>query len=554
MVKVFLAEDEFAIREGIKNNINWNEEGFEFVGDASDGELAFPLIQQSKPDILITDIKMPFTDGLELSRLVKKEFPNIKIIILSGYNDFSFAREAIHIGVTAYILKPVSSEKLLHEVKAIAGKIEEEKKQQKYLNQFKMEMLENRTIAKNNFFNDLIFKELTLSEILERAEKLEISLIANTYNIVLFKIKVPGDTATCYSEDVVEITEKVQQNIEGNPNVLMFDRGAEGWAFLFKGNTNEQLEQEINCITREIIRIVSDRSRLEYFGGIGKCVKRLSELPNSYDKANKAFSYRYLGTSNQMVSYGQIEDNKLFLDQNMIFHKFGLRKVDRTLLENFLKMGNINDVSSFVSEYFWGLGQENMNSLIFRQYVVMDMYFCTISFVEELGYAKKEVMERYGGFHNIFEITTNPENAKKFVEQVVTEALRGRDNATMKRYESLIQQAKNYIHEFYSEEHISLNSVAASVNISPSYFSAIFSQEAGMTFIEYLTEVRMNKAKELLMCSTLKSSEIGFEIGYKDPHYFSYLFKKTQGCTPKEFRMRGRERCNKTGIEGEMHA
>ena len=110
-LKVFLVEDEMLIREGIKNSIEWKKEGYEFVGEASDGELALPAIIKEKPDIVITDIRMPFMDGLELSRMIRKELPSVKIVILSGYDDFSYAKEAIGIGVTEYLLKPISSEK-----------------------------------------------------------------------------------------------------------------------------------------------------------------------------------------------------------------------------------------------------------------------------------------------------------------------------------------------------------------------------------------------------------------------------------------------------------
>ena len=119
MLKVFLVEDEIVMREGIKNNINWEEEGFEFAGEASDGELAYPLIQKTRPDILITDIKMPFMDGLELSRLIKQEMPDIRIIILSGYDEFEYAKEAINIGITDYLVKPVSGAQLLAAVKKV---------------------------------------------------------------------------------------------------------------------------------------------------------------------------------------------------------------------------------------------------------------------------------------------------------------------------------------------------------------------------------------------------------------------------------------------------
>ena len=133
MIKIFLVEDEVVIRNGIKNSINWAEEGYEFVGEASDGELAYPLILKEKPDILITDIKMPFMDGLELSEAVKKELPNIKILILSGYNDFEYAKRAIGIGITDYMLKPVSAEQLLGVIGEVAEVIRKEQEERDLL-------------------------------------------------------------------------------------------------------------------------------------------------------------------------------------------------------------------------------------------------------------------------------------------------------------------------------------------------------------------------------------------------------------------------------------
>ena len=108
MYKVFLIEDEIVIREALERMIPWNEYGFELVGKAKDGEIALPMIRKTKPDVLITDIKMPFMDGLTLSGIVKKEFPDIRIVIVSGYDDFEYAKKAIALGVDDYLLKPIA--------------------------------------------------------------------------------------------------------------------------------------------------------------------------------------------------------------------------------------------------------------------------------------------------------------------------------------------------------------------------------------------------------------------------------------------------------------
>lgn len=185
MIKVFLVEDEIIMREGIKRNIDWEKEGFSFVGEASDGELAYPMIQKTRPDILITDIKMPFMDGLELSRLVKQEIPDVKIIILSGYDDFELAQEGINIGITDYLLKPITGIKLLEAVKRVAQIVLEEKEIQKT---FEQERMENLQLAKQRFFRSIVLGKSQASALLKEGREIGMDLVANRYNILLFQI------------------------------------------------------------------------------------------------------------------------------------------------------------------------------------------------------------------------------------------------------------------------------------------------------------------------------------------------------------------------------
>lgn len=159
MLRTFLVEDEVIIRENIKRMVPWEKYGFELVGEAADGEMALPLIRKSRPDILITDIKMPFMDGLTLSKLVKKEIPNIKIVILSGYDDFNYAKQAISIGVEDYLLKPITKNALLERLEEIRNHCEDEKTQQEYYEKFRMEMQEYEQYA------SLIFLKILCGEI-----------------------------------------------------------------------------------------------------------------------------------------------------------------------------------------------------------------------------------------------------------------------------------------------------------------------------------------------------------------------------------------------------
>lgn len=541
MLKVFLVEDEIVMREGIKNNINWEEEGFLFAGEASDGELAYPLIQKTKPDIVITDIKMPFMNGLELSALIKKELPDTHIIILSGYDVFDYAKEGISIGVSEYLVKPVTSAKLLEAVKGIAAVIEKEKEKVKYLEQFKQEMKELEAVTRGNFLHEILARHTPSSELFEKGKSLGIDLAAGAYNIMLFKLRELGEKEMGYSQEMADAEEELMLMAEKEKRIYVFRRGVEGVEILILGENNEDVIRARNAFIKKMLGVISNYENVRYFGGIGKVVNRLGEITDSYDGASKAFSYRYMISHNRIIS---IEDTeKIYLSGEEIqinLNTLDLDKIDRGILLSFLRSGLKEEIQHFIEDFFDSLG-DNIKSLLFRQYIVTDMYFCIISFVEELGCDFQDIAEKFGDLKTAFKVMNSTSGCKNYLIGLIKEAILIRDQASTKKYSSIVDKAKRYIGENYHAEHISLNNVAAHVNISPSHFSSIYSQEEGQTFIEYLTAIRMNKAKELLMCSNMKSSEIGFAVGYRDSHYFSYLFKKTQNCTPKEYRMRRSE-------------
>ena len=364
MVKVFLVEDEAIIRRGIRDNINWASHGFEFAGEAGDGEYAYPLILKAQPDILVTDIKMPFMDGLELSRLVKKALPRTRIIVLSGYNEFEYAKEAIKIGISDYLLKPVSSAGLIDALRKAADEVREEREK---------------------------------SRLLER-----------------------------------------------------------------------------------------------YF-----------------------------------VSYEKYTE---FLD------KTDYSGVDRKLINDFLKLGSVEECGPFVEEYFAAIGENNYQSLLLRQYMTMDIFYCVQEFLKKLKAEPPEIPETAVDIKRVPKAIESVEMTKMYLTDEFTVALQARDRASNDRYGSVIRDAKEYIQANFSQSDLSLNRIAVHIGVSPSYFSSIFKQETGQSFVEYLTKVRMERACELLKCTSYRTSEIGEQVGYNDSHYFSAAFKKAMGQSPKEYK------------------
>lgn len=193
MLKIFLAEDEVIVRETIKRMIPWEDLGFELVGEAADGEMALPLLLRQKPDLLITDIKMPFMDGLTLAKVAKKEIPGLKVVILSGYDDFNYAKQAINIGVEDYLLKPITKNALIERLTEIRSRYEHEKTQKEYYEKFHREMQAYEKNSSRDFFEALVSGSMDMMEIYRRSEKLGLDIVAEAYNVLIFTMNCEED-------------------------------------------------------------------------------------------------------------------------------------------------------------------------------------------------------------------------------------------------------------------------------------------------------------------------------------------------------------------------
>jgi len=532
MLKVFLVEDEFVVREGIKKNIDWKSHGYDFCGEASDGELAFPMIQKAKPDIVITDIRMPFMDGLELSKLIKKELPQVEIIILTGHGEFEYAKEAIKLGIAEYLLKPINGEELLSEVDRVALKIEERRKEREIREKYVKEMEENSLKERKDLFQYLVTGNKSMSELLEFAQKLEMDLSAMWYNIVLLKFQSRNHAHDEYSGSLIEIEQKLDHISVNDKQILVFDRNLEGKALLFKADSKEELLELQKSAIEKIEAVMKEYEHVRYFGGIGVPVNRLRELPVSFERASHAFAHRYLVEESRIINSSDMKQRVYSDETDFDINDVSPKQLDRNKIREFLKTGDREESIYFVEEFFKDLRTNAMKSVMFRQYIIMDAYFCVIDFLEGLQIPKSEIepLDITSG------ILQNEEAAMSYVVKIIAKALELRDKSASNRYGDVVDEVMAYIEKNYADEELSLNLLASHVNFSPNHLSMVFSQQTGQTLIKYVTDYRMNKAKELLRCTNKKSSIVSMEVGYKDPHYFSYLFKKTQGMTPTQYR------------------
>ena len=542
MLKIFLAEDEVVIRETIKKMIPWEELGFELVGEAADGEMALPLLLRQKPDLLITDIKMPFMDGLTLARLAKKELPNLKIVILSGYDDFNYAKQAISIGVEDYLLKPITKKALIERLSEIRSRYEDEKTQKEYYEKFLREMQAYEKNSSRDFFEALVRSSMDTMEVYKKAEKIGLDIVAEAYNILIFTMNCEEDFSGQkeeYSEWEAESLLLLEEFFTGNPSATLFRSNVFSYGVLIKGQ-KEKIEEETRKCVEEIQKILNRKTeRRQWFLAAGQPVERLSQIQKSYHTASRAFSQRYLYDEN-ILYYDEMKTIEVHSNAeesavNEYLQKVDVNALNPAILQKFLSNGLQEETKNFVKDYFYAIGQEPLESNIFRNYVALNVRFSVISFLKGLGCDTKEV-DSENTEEMLAECGKNIENAISYAENMITQAIILRDQNSGNKNRSILKNAVDFIESHYMEEEISLNTVANVANVSANHFSALFSQNMGQTFIEYLTSLRMNKAKELLRCTGMRSSEIAGEIGYKDAHYFSYLFKKTQGMTPSDYR------------------
>ncbi len=538
MIKIFLVEDEIIIREAIHKMIPWESYGFEFAGEAKDGEMALPAIRSIRPDVLITDIKMPFMDGLALSKLVLKELPDTKIIIVSGYDDFEYARQAISLGVEQYLLKPVTKSAFIEVLEKIREKYEKEVEQKDYIEKFQKDIREYEKNTRRDFFEMLVSGKAELKNIYEKAEQLQIDILSECYNLILFSVasgERQREIVDTYTPEMGHLLTQIDILIQKDENYLLFRNQMFSYAVLVKASKSMINQCTQSCMELLTQMFEQEKERIDWFICHATAVDRLSMLPKCYKEAMKTFALRYVGYSHVISS----EEPKQQEHPDVDLRSIDTDAVNPEIIRNFLCQALPEEVESFVSNYFHLIGEDALKSQMFRQYILLNAYFCVVSFVQSLGIDKAKFQEEIPDIQA--EISGSSGQVRENMVKILSRAISMREESTRGKYRTMIQAAVEFMEEHYSDESLNLNKVACAANVSANHFSALFSQEMKQTFIEYLTALRMRKARELLRCTDKRSGEIALEVGYKDAHYFSFLFKKTQGCTPSGYRSQSRQ-------------
>ena len=524
MYSVFVVDDEVLVREGLRKKIDWEGNGFTFAGEAGDGEIALSMIQEIKPEILITDIRMPFMDGLELARNVKKIQPWIRIIILSGHDEFDYAKKAISIGVEDYILKPFTPEEILESLKKTAAALDEQKSAFSDIDRMKKEIEANNNLSRDKMLSDLVLGTLGREAVMQKASELGINLISHYYTVTSSGIKISGETDINH---LVQAKSLILSFAKTQKDLIGFFISPNEFVSIIKGNDAAACEESAFALAQALNHEIEQVSDTSILTAISPAVEHLANIPNAYKDASRIIHENRFEGKSRIVSVNDISSHKEELS-------LVLQENDPLVVR--LNYADESEIDRIVQEYVELLGENTGSFSLIANYLLVDVVMAISKLIEKLGGDIKQVMPEILTQEFLDNAVRNQEVFISEVKKVLVKVLSYRDSTSQGRYNDVILRAKKYIEKNYGNPDVCLSSVAGEVALSPNHFSTVFSQDCGITFIEYLTQVRIEQAKKLLKNSEKKSADIAYEVGFNDPHYFSFIFKKETGFSPREWR------------------
>ena len=534
MYRVLLVDDEILVRDAIRKRIDWEGLGYELAGDCQNGKEAIEFVKEHPVDVVLTDICMPYVDGMELSHFLHDNYPEILIVIFSGFGEFEYAKKAIQYNVSEYLLKPVTAVELSEVLSNMRKKLESARKEEqkiRRLTKVSKEYQKNEQMIRSQAISSLVTYSKDMGECIRNLEGMGIFLDATDYRVAVLSIDLYSELHEQNLEQrqesalmafvVYNISDEIVSNYDAG---IAYQESNNKTGILFKTNRPREFFGTVKKICGEIQEKVYETMKLEISIAVGPYVKKADELHFSYDRANEALSYRYLLGGNLLLdleSDAKFEnDISLYIELTQLSE--AVRKNQKREVERILKIIHDKIMESRVNK---------SRACLYMQQVIRTLS----ELVEKVHPDPRRIQEERNQLLGKISEKKTFEKAFDVVECYANGAcdyLKMENSSSGKRQ---AMEAVEYIKENYADPDLNLNGICAHLGISTSHFSSIFKEETGETFMEFLIRIRMEKAKELLEHTSLKNYEIAERVGFADPHYFGISFKKMTGKTPTEY-------------------
>lgn len=535
LYSIILVDDEEEVRKSIIKQIDWESAGFQVVGDAENGEDALEKIEVLEPDVVLTDIRMPYMDGLTLAEKIRQRYPSTKVVIFSGYDDFEYAQKAIKLNVTEYILKPVNVEELTSILKRIKYNLDEEIEEKRNVSRLRENYRKSLPIIREQFFNDMVHRRLADDLIESKLREYDIPITgARKWIIAAIDVEKSDDrskkTLSLHEEEElipISVMQIVREKLKSYCRFSLFQSTAEAGmvviAALDDDNTTTGLIDVLGDICKETKRILEVPVTI----GIGHSVTGLSKIAGSYQSAVEALGYKAVVGSGITIYINDMEpvgSGKLEFDNS-----------DESDFISAVKFGPDEKIEAVMVRISGKLESARVHYRQ-QQVYVFGVLNTVIQMIQQYDLNLEEIL---GGELEYLSVIDKLQKREEFGEWLLKTARKMNQAINQERdmtTRQVIQQARQYIMDNYQNPDLSVEMICRHLHMSPAYFSTMFKKETGQAYIAYLTEIRLNKAVELLNKTDDKTYVIASKVGYQEQNYFSYVFKKKFGVSPTKFR------------------
>ncbi len=534
MLKTVIIDDEDLIREGLVASINWNDLGFEIAGQASDGERAIELIQNLRPDIIVTDIRMPFMNGLELIEFIKPMVPESYIIIISGHDEFQYAQKALQLGVYDFILKPFELDyfvKVLTKIKydyTIKKSSNRSVLPKEDVESLKIGFL--KSICLNKIDDDQIINRLRIYDLQYLEERLFATIIVQIDN---YHISISDNTFDEINDVHKVYHQLIESVVKGEEKIHLIE-GNSGDIILLLNSTNElDLYNKISNLTTQLRCVFDNESNLSVTIAYSQIVNSIYNIHKSYKQSYKACNQRFVIGYNHNISYDITESH-----QNNHIAKSNVPQIkfDRKAFSDVIKEGDNCKISEYIDSIFSEMSNKGGGSALFGTMFVTSVYIELLNILENQDLTIGDLYDDPIAIYKHLSISKNIDDSRELITEIAEKVAHHLSLTGSEQYDMRIKEAINYIEKNFANPNITLQEVAEHINMGVCYFSSTFKKETGDSFINYLNNTRIEKAKDLFEKTSYKAYEISYMVGYKTPTYFSSLFKKILGISPTEYK------------------
>ncbi|MDO5112449.1 MAG: response regulator [Clostridia bacterium] len=527
--KIMIVDDEAEVREGIVAHIDWDALGFEVVAQAENGQDGLDKAENLELDVVLTDIKMPYMDGLSMSAQIMRLHPAVKLILFSGFDEFEYAKEAIRLNVVEYVLKPVNVGELTEILRRVKQTLDAQIAERRDIEVLRRAYEKSLPLMRERFLNELLWGAVRADDAAEQMRRYDVDIDQSPHKIVvIFDVAPQNEQTLPIAREFIPVSVKqlAQEHLQGICRYATIV-GSATVAILTAWEEEDcvgRLMQAVNEVCACGKRIFE----LELSAGVSRATDALSDIHNAYLEARAALEYRKIVGSGRAIYIQDMEQ------AGGTQEAAELSDIPRIL--SVLKFGDQEQIKRMASGLLTPLSAaqpDSFEGLVLLQNavnVILQIVNRCNLYKEPAVRSRTDALLGLSAAHPTLDtVREQITGAYLCIGEYIVEQ---RESASKK----LVSEAESFILQNYANPHLSVDRLCEHLHVSASYFSTIFKQETGQSYVQYLTETRMQHAVQLLNTTDDKTYIIANKVGYEEPNYFSYVFKKRFGVSPGKYR------------------